>query len=219
MNLGQWLGQWSGDWFGPLEPAPVGSIAGSATIRLDGSATPAAAGWMSGTSTIQVGGTGNLTAESGEPIVVGISGTATITITASGTLNRPEVVASEPAAAAAFLRSEGGTGYIWKDNSWVQADKVAYVTTERPTDGRASTRVQVTGTTTYLALASENPQAQSSARSTAKPKLTLVKHHSPTPNVYAENAAKTTTISITGYNGTCETLGIDEILVALGMAA
>ncbi len=80
MTLGQWFGHWLGDWFGPLEAAPEGSIAGSATITVGATGAATAIGHMAGSASVTVGGSGALTG------VAEVAGTATITINGTGTL-------------------------------------------------------------------------------------------------------------------------------------
>lgn len=80
MTLGQWFGHWLGDWFGPLEAAPEGSIAGSATITVAPTGTASAIGHMAGSASVTVGGSGALTG------IAEASGTATVTINGTGTL-------------------------------------------------------------------------------------------------------------------------------------
>ena len=70
MTLGQWFGKWFGSWLGSGEPAPVGSMVGSATLSLGatGTLSAAASSNMAGTASFSLISTGTLTAYS-PPIV------------------------------------------------------------------------------------------------------------------------------------------------------
>ena len=57
---GQWQGQWGGQWFGPTEPAPPGSMSGSALLSFSatGELTAGNSGFMSGSASLSFSATG-----------------------------------------------------------------------------------------------------------------------------------------------------------------
>ena len=62
MTIGQWVGKWFGEWFGSGEPAPAGSMSGTATVSLSiaGELSAAANGSLSGTAVLSMSVTGVL---------------------------------------------------------------------------------------------------------------------------------------------------------------
>lgn len=58
--MGNWLGSWLGKWFGAGEPAPAGSLSGTATVALTASATLMAKGNLSGSAAFAITGIGAL---------------------------------------------------------------------------------------------------------------------------------------------------------------
>ena len=59
---GQWQGQWGGQWFGPTEPAPPGSMSGSALLSFSatGELTAGNSGFMSGSASLSFSAAGAL---------------------------------------------------------------------------------------------------------------------------------------------------------------
>lgn len=82
MTLGQWVGQWFGEWFGSGEPAPEGSLSGTATVGLTCTGPATAIGHLTGGAVITIASAGELSsATSGS-----LSGVATITLSTTGAI-------------------------------------------------------------------------------------------------------------------------------------
>lgn len=82
MTLGQWVGQWFGEWFGSGEPAPEGSLSGTATVGLTCTGPATAVGHLTGGAVITIASAGELSsATSGS-----LSGVATITLSTTGAI-------------------------------------------------------------------------------------------------------------------------------------
>lgn len=82
MTLGQWVGQWFGEWFGSGEPAPEGSLSGTATVGLTCTGPATAIGHLTGGAVITIASAGDLSsATSGS-----LSGVATITLSTTGAI-------------------------------------------------------------------------------------------------------------------------------------
>ena len=62
MTFGNWLGEWFGQWFGSGEPAPPGSLSGSASVRLSasGNVTSEPSSAVSGSASITIGASGQI---------------------------------------------------------------------------------------------------------------------------------------------------------------
>lgn len=60
MTLGQWVGQWFGEWFGSGEPAPEGSLSGTATVGLTCTGPATAVGHLTGGAVITIASAGEL---------------------------------------------------------------------------------------------------------------------------------------------------------------
>ena len=62
MTFGNWFGEWFGQWFGSGEPAPTGSLSGSASVRLSalGNVTSEPSSAVSGSASITIGASGQV---------------------------------------------------------------------------------------------------------------------------------------------------------------
>lgn len=60
MTIGQWLGTWVGSWLGSGDPAPEGTLRGTATISLSGSAVVGGLGKVSGVAAVSVAASGSV---------------------------------------------------------------------------------------------------------------------------------------------------------------
>jgi len=195
-----WLGVWNGEWFGSLEPAPPGSLSGTAALHLSASGTvEAAAGprWITGASYLVLSASGRITDGNSLPEVVGgdkVTG------------------GSGPWA--------NGQGYIWKDHAWVKATKVARSGVSAHWIGKATSRVVVVGMgKTLRTRRSDGSAATQSTPSTCAKvtHLTLPAAQRPDSNSFSLSHTHTSIVST--YNGACETLSLDEIVALMGMAA
>lgn len=117
--IGRWLGEWVGAWFGSSEPAPEGSIQGTATIRISSS------GVIDGSS---------------EPVIVGIHGVASVSLTASGRLKVEDATGGIMATIARLRRqfSEKRTAAIQAK----QAEALAQQEAQKAEDDRRSTETE-----------------------------------------------------------------------------
>ena len=80
--VGQWVGQWFGEWFGSGEPAPEGSLSGTATVGLTCTGPATAIGHLTGGAVITIASAGELSsATSGS-----LSGVATIALSTTGAI-------------------------------------------------------------------------------------------------------------------------------------
>lgn len=70
--MGNWLGQWLGKWFGSGEPAPAGSLYGSATLAVSASGTARALGHLSGAASVSLSASGS---------AIGAGGAANVRVT------------------------------------------------------------------------------------------------------------------------------------------
>lgn len=195
-----WLGVWNGEWFGSLEPAPPGSLSGTASLHLSASGTvEVAAGprWVTGTSYLALSASGRIS-----------DGNAL-----------PEVVGGDKVAGGTGSWANG-QGYIWKDHAWVKATKVAKSGIGAHWIGKATSRVVVVGMGKTLRMRqSEGGAATQTAPSTRAKVTHLSLPTAQHPDSNSFSLSHTHTAIVSTYNGACETLSLDEIVALMGMAA
>ena len=83
MTIGQWVGQWFGEWFGSGEPAPAGSMSGTATVSLSTAGSATGTGSMEGMAGVAVASSGELSAAANGSL----SGTAVLSMSVTGVLS------------------------------------------------------------------------------------------------------------------------------------
>jgi len=195
-----WLGVWNGEWFGSLEPAPPGSLSGTASLHLSASGTvEAAAGprWITGTSHLGLSASGRIT-----------DGNAL-----------PEVVGGDKVTGGSGSWANG-QGYVWKDHAWVKATKVARSGVSAHWIGKATSRVVVVGVGKTVRTTQPQGSAETQTASLTSAKVThLTLPPSPPLNPNSFSLSTTHTSIVSTYNGACETLSLDEIIALMGLAA
>ena len=236
MTVGQWLGNWVGSWFGSGEPAPEGSLRGTATISLAASGSTGAVVTLQGTADISVSASAYATAvgcidgaanlavggtATGTAVLVSdgaISGSAIISLVASGTVIQPEVVTvAEPLqqSTPAGTSGDAGTGYRYIDRAWVKGLKVVKIGTTWQSTGS----VKNSGFATPRVRAYRTKTFGGTVRSTSHcvPKARAVASGCPHQTLKADSAcqSKTAKSIVSMYNGSSTSLGADELLAIL----
>ena len=128
MTIGQWVGQWFGEWFGSGEPAPAGSMSGTATVSLSTAGSASGTGSLEGAAGVILHSSGDLTvAASGA-----MSGVATIGVGATGALSStstPVTTSDYP-----FFSKGFWSAGFWSEGFWGDAGSAVvhppYVETE-----------------------------------------------------------------------------------------
>ena len=218
-----WLGVWNGEWFGSLEPAPPGSLSGTASLHLSASGAVEASGgprWISGTASLLFSGSGEITDTPGPRW---ITGTAHLGLSASGNIADASAPVSDTndsrpwGSAGAW---DAGQGYVWKDHAWVKATKVARSGVSAHWIGKATSRVIAVGVGKTMRTTQPQGSAETQTAHSTSAKVThLMLPASPPLNPNSFSLSTTHTSIVSTYNGACETLSIDEIIALMGMAA
>ena len=218
-----WLGVWNGEWFGSLEPAPPGSLSGTASLHLSASGTVEASGgprWISGAASLLFSGFGEITDTPGPRWV---TGTSYLGLSASGRITDgnalPGVVGGDKVAGGSGAWANG-QGYVWKDHAWVKATKVARSGVSAHWIGKATSRVVVVGVGKTMRTTRPQGDAETHTLQSTSAKvthLTLPATQHLDSNSFSLSHTHTAIVST--YNGACETLSLDEIVALMGMAA
>ena len=112
MTIGQWVGQWFGEWFGSGEPAPAGTMSGTAAVALSTAGTATGKGALEGAASVILHSSGDLTvAASGM-----MSGVATIGVGATGALSStstPVTTSDYPFFSKGFWSAGFFSGGFW----------------------------------------------------------------------------------------------------------
>jgi hypothetical protein len=120
---------------------------------------------------------------------------------------------------AAIGGGDHGTGYVLIDNAWVKGLKSAKLRIEHNQPGSAATSVIKVAAprTAITAFGSGTAAVASSAISSQSVRSVITTYGCPIVNSSAHLFHSTSIVS--RYNGSCETLSIDEVIAILEMAA
>ena len=127
----------------------------------------------------------------------------------------PKAVQAEPINAGSS--GDGGTGYVWRDNAWVKATKVARLGISKPCPSQVYGSVSVSAKPYRLSITSESCKAYASARQTLVPQGLRVTQPITTAITHTLATSTSANMIVKSYNGACETLSLDELLVLLEM--
>lgn len=125
----------------------------------------------------------------------------------------PEATQADPPAAG--TSGDVGTGYIWRDNAWVKATKVAKVGISKPCPSKLNGRVSVSAKPYRLSITSESCKAYASTRQTLISQGVQVEQPVIVPSAHTLATSVSANVIVKSYNGACETLGLDELMVLL----
>lgn len=130
---------------------------------------------------------------------------------------QPIVQQAAPQAAGG-LSGDAGSGYIWRDNAWVKATKYAKVGVSIQGVGVPTSRVSVSAVGKRWI--TNTPTGKVSSITAASLELTRSTVSAEKGSTFSDSYALCTCdkVIVSSYNGTCESLGMDEIMVLVGMA-
>jgi hypothetical protein len=212
-----WLGFWSGEWLGDVGSSPPGSISGVATLHLGTAGAATAKGQILGSVALSLGASGVV--GTGEVIPGWVSGVAALSLSTSGALVNPLVIPDQalPRTAPGGSEWDSGQGYVWKGHAWVKATKVARVGISAQYAPRPSAVVRVTGSpSTLRSKVGRGSATAGSFRAPVSASIALTTRGGRSaPNSCPKS--QVTSMVVSGYNGACATMGLDEVLALLEM--
>lgn len=222
--MGGWLGHWLGRWLGESSPLPQGSLNGSVAIKVSASGLASGALLCFGTANLGLSSSGSL---DGLNVSDGfISGSALVSISSTGTLYDPTALLEEPNAAppqycgGSGSGSGSGSGYILRDHTWVKATKWSVSGFVSGKHGSVGPSVSAHAGTKSVSC---NPIIRGTVRTLSKtqgkPRKVQTIQGALKVYSYSISLGLGNENTLSGYNGTCQTLGIDEILILMEMAA
>ena len=128
MTIGQWVGQWFGEWFGSGEPAPAGSMSGTATVSLSIAGSATGTGALEGMAGVAVASSGELSAAANGSL----SGTAVLSMSVTGVLSSTGIPVGT--SEYPFFSKGFWSAGFWSDGFWGDAGSAVvhppYVETE-----------------------------------------------------------------------------------------
>ena len=112
MTIGQWVGQWFGEWFGSGEPAPAGSMSGTATVSLSIAGSATGTGALEGMAGVAVASSGELSAAANGSL----SGTAVLSMSVTGVLSSTGIPVGT--SEYPFFSKGFWSAGFWSDGFW-----------------------------------------------------------------------------------------------------